>query len=544
MESALIQEWIARGEAGKTVWLPEVRERCAAAGDSIPVFFRLDNGREIERAYYFPRWENEQEREFVKEVLCACVYNLLAAFGGRKLTFYVNTNERALVALLEELKEIFQLKSEKRAGYGKTVSVSNRINRSLGREELRFAISDIRGYKPLDRKKTNVRTALPARLKNAAARAGQGRYCGIDVGGTDIKLAGAIDGELAIVQEYDWNPAAFDTAEKIMEPIAALARKCREKLGGAPLDGIGLSFPDVVIRNKIVGGETPKTKGLRENAALEYEEEFAKLSLLEARLKAECREGAQVRLINDGSMTAFTAAVELAAGGEEESLGGGAFALSLGTDLGTGWLKENGSVPEIPLELYDFLLDLGSRPQRSLPAEDIRSVCNENSGLPGVRRYLGQAAAYRLAMEKKPELIRAFVSGEDMPQIIASPADMRKPCLERLMERAEEGDSAAEEIFRQIGRNLGELSREAEFVLGELPQIRYLFGRFVKRARCFALLKEGFEEVVPNVTLAAADEHMAFTGLMKQLGERENATVAQFAQAVGAIYFACMEEER
>lgn len=536
-----VSEWIERGERGQAVWLPELRESCAGDKSCVPVIFRLDNGGELERVYHFPRWNNARERAFVKEYLCACVYNLLSAFGGRKLTFYLDSKEAELIELIKELNDVFQLKNKVRSGYGKPISVSNRINRSLGFGELSFTVAGMDEYKPLAQPQKQADSALAERLIAAAERSGRGCYCGLDVGGTDVKIAGAKDGKLVVVREYDWNPASFDTAEKLIAPIVELARECRESLGGAPLDGIGLSFPDVVIRNKIVGGETPKTKGIRENPALEYEAEFEKLSSLEARLRELCRAGAPVRVINDGSMTAFTAAVELAESGAD--VDGGVVALSLGTDLGTGWLRGDGSVPEMPLELYDFLLDLGSGPQRALPPEDLRSILNENSGLPGVRRYLGQAAAYRLAMEKNPALLDGFLAGGAVPQIASSPADLRKPCLEQLMELAAQGESTAADIFRQIGRNLGILNREAEFVLGELPKTRYLFGRFAKKEQCFRLIKEGFSATAPAAELLAADEHMAFTALMRQLRDWENATVAQYAQAVGAVYFACMEDK-
>ena len=77
-----IQEWMQRGERGQAVWLPELRESCARDESCVPVVFRLNNGGETERVYHFPRWNGAQERGFVKEYLCACVYNLLAAFGG------------------------------------------------------------------------------------------------------------------------------------------------------------------------------------------------------------------------------------------------------------------------------------------------------------------------------------------------------------------------------------------------------------------------------------------------------------------------------
>ena len=146
-------------------------------------------------------------------------------------------------------------------------------------------------------------------------------------------------------------------------------------------DGLGLSFPDIVIGSRILGGETPKTKAMRENPDVDYETEFAKLSHVSESLAALCRPGVRVRIINDGPMAAFSAAAELAADGTE--LTHGVVAYALGTDLGSGWIDARGDIPEIPLELYDLLLDLGSAPWKRVPPEDIRSVRNENSGLPG-----------------------------------------------------------------------------------------------------------------------------------------------------------------
>ena len=158
---------------------------------------------------------------------------------------------------------------------------------------------------------------LGGRLRAAVDGCAHGAYCGMDVGGTDIKLAVSLDGRLIAVKEYDWNPAANPTAEGITAPmlrlirlmracviadglskdaecVSLLAAALRKDASGAEMDaaiiacessaaelplfsGIGLSFPDVVISDRILGGETPKTKGMRENTALDYETEFAKL---------------------------------------------------------------------------------------------------------------------------------------------------------------------------------------------------------------------------------------------------------------------------
>ena len=45
---------------------------------------------------------------------------------------------------------------------------------------------------------------------------------------------------------------------------------------------------------------------------------------------------------------------------------------------------------------------------------------------------------------------------------------------------------------------------------------------------------------MPEVSLIAADDGLARSGLMRQLAAREDVTVAQFAQAVSAIYYSRM----
>ena len=44
----------------------------------------------------------------------------------------------------------------------------------------------------------------------------------------------------------------------------------------------------------------------------------------------------------------------------------------------------------------------------------------------------------------------------------------------------------------------------------------------------------------PELRLLAADGSLANTPLMRQLAARPDCTVAQFAQAVGAVYYGCL----
>lgn len=584
----MVKEWIARAEAGEPVWLDEVRAASGADPGRVEVMLQLTlpNGAKRDFACPLPPWRGAEERAFVADYLRASVYNTLAALGGRELRFYVDREAEAARALLSELEEAFQLRRAGRRGYGKCVNVADRINAAFGAPELAFAVADWQDYVPAPLPADTEPAGLAERLRRAAERTHRCAVCGIDVGGTDVKVAGALEGRLVCLKEYDWDPASSPDAEGILAPLVLLTRLTRAALAaeraalepehpvrlalaGAMerqstredmeravlaaeallgeridvLDGVGVSFPDVVIQNRIVGGETPKTKGIRENPRLDYRREFGKVTALRELLLPLCRDGGAVELINDGPMAAYTAAMELAHGPDAGQIAGGVLAHSLGTDLGTGWLTAEGQVPEVPMEIYDFILDLGSRPGRALPPEDVRSVRNENSGLPGLRRYVGQAAAFRLAALEDEGLLEGFARREGERLTVPTwPRDLRKPCLEHLMLLAERGEPRAEEIFRRIGGHLGRVCLEMEFLFHPRTADRFLFGRFIKHPKCFALLAEGCAAVAPHIRLVAADDELACTPLMEQLSAWPGCTVAQFAQAVGAAYYCLLRE--
>ena len=337
--------------------------------------------------------------------------------------------------------------------------------------------------------------------------------------------------------------ASFETMENGI-------KRMEEAAGGQlrGFDAIGLSFPDVVIRNLIVGGETFKTKGMRENQNLNYEEQFAKISTLCEDLRAFVVESGAVLNTNDGPMAAFTAAVEQAVAGEDVSKG--FFAHTLGTELGTGWVLPDGLIPEIPLEVYNFIIDLGSFGQKAYASNDVRSINNFNTGLAGtLQKYTCQSGVFRLAMKylpkQEPKIYQEalekglFVWNNEEVVVPTEPKDMRKPCLEFFMKKAEESECCAE-IFRKVGEYLAVTWEETDYILDPEAKERSLFGRLVKSPVCFSLMCEGAKRRKPDLKQYAADGGLANTILMKQLEAHPNYTVAQFAQAVGAIYFGCL----
>ena len=556
----MLRGWIDRAEHGESLWLPLLRKEFARYPGSEKMIVRLMGGNYGVREYTImippisglpEDKQSEKEWDFLIRYLTATVYNLLSAFSAEEVVLFCGEGKEqaflanALRRLMEEDPGLRKAQRIARRIYG-TFRFRVLSMNDYAEEPCCFGITALGASM---REGKNLSSLLKKR-----AEAAEGKNClGLDIGGSDIKVALSRRGKLLYTKEIDWNPAAYPTAEEIVNPILALVREACSRFHdeGESLDSVGISFPDVVIGDRIVGGETPKTMGMRNNPKIEYEAEFLKLGGLRDAILAFLPPGASVRIANDGNIAAFTAAMELAVadappqtdgdGQFTAALDEGVLAFTLGTDLGTGWLRQDGTIPAMPLEMYDLLLDLGDLPSRALPPLDLRSTRNENSGMAGVRRYLGQAAAYRLAWKLDPDLLCGFVQKEnDLLVIPTTPEDLRKPCLAHLMEKAEEGDPAAEEVFRRIGSHLAMVVCEMDWIFGAIPPVCFLFGRFAKSQSCFELLQEGFKTAgsMLSVRLLAADENLANTPLMRELAMSKTATVAQLGQAIGAIYYA------
>lgn len=585
----MIQTFLQNAASGRSVYMTDVRQAFQTQGRR-PFHLHVTLYDRSVRVFdlLLPETAGADEETFVADYVHACIYNLLSSLGGVRVDIYLDREDSAAVSLARGLDGVFQLSLPKaaRTGYGKCLNVNERVLAALFHGEERFAFH-IHGVEEEPAVEPPKAAAGRAVFSSLPAMTRGRMLLGMDVGGTDVKLAVSVDGQLALCKEFDWFPASCSLAEQITGPLLLLTRLLRaagslyragrteeidraaldrratqaemeraaasmERAAGDSLrnfDAVGLSFPDVVIQNRIVGGETHKTFGLRSNPDLDYETQFAQVAALNRALSAYVTPGGPVMIVNDGSMAAFTAAVEQDAGGRDVSKG--FFAHSLGTDLGTGWVRPDGSIPEIPLEVYNLIIDLGSRPQRAFPLEDIRSVNNVNTGLPGtLPRYTGQSGVFRLAAEwlprQSPELMREVLDrglfrweGETLT-VPDRPEDMRKPCLEFFMEQAAQGQPVCEEIFRTVGEYLAVVWRETQYILRPEAGDRILLGRFVKRPACFALMCQGALRREPALRQYAADSSLANTPLMKQLDARPDYTVAQFAQAVGAIYYGCL----
>lgn len=586
----MLDSFLKQAAADLPVYITDVREAFQRCGTQpFHLHVTLYNGDLRSFPLMVPEAKTQAEADFIRSYLHAMLYNILSSLGAVRIDIYLNPSAAWLVDIAQGLDEVFQtgLAKTQRTGYGKCLNVNERTIYALtqGKEQFCFRVLDA-AQEPAVSEVTQAAAVQPV-FAQLPAMTENRMILGMDIGGTDIKLAVSVNGQLAICKEFDWFPASFATAEQLIDPILLLTRLLRaagtlwangqsDKLDAVSLsktasleemergaaameqaagslrnfDAIGLCFPDVVIRNQIVGGETYKTRGMRENTALDYEAQFAKITGLSDLLMAYVTPNGAVMNTNDGPMAAFTAAVEQAAAGADVSRG--FFAHTLGTELGTGWVRPDGSIPEIPLEVYNFIIDLGSFPQKQYDANDVRSINNFNTLLPGtLQKYTCQSGVFRLAVRNLPQqdatvYEEAFARGLFQQQgdklvVPTEPKDMRKPCLEFFMAKAAEpGHEACAEIFRQIGEYLAVTWRETDYILQPETADRTLFGRLVKNPVCFRLMCEGAARREPALRQYAADGSLANTALMRQLDSHPDYTVAQFAQAIGAIFYGCL----
>jgi len=604
--SQAIRDLVDAAAAGRPVYITSVRERFAALPPSecFVLTATLAGFEAVGPAFTFrlPRFAllADDERAMATEYVLAGLYNIISTLGGRGLSLSADGDEGEGAALAAAFERAFGLEETRllRSGYGRAVNVSERMDEAISAPGTpsrgRFRVLE---DAPSGGERKAARSTRIEELCSLAVGGMDGTaICGMDIGGTDIKLCLAVGGHVVRFVEYDWFPAVFTQIDQIIDPVLLLVRLMRlegaratgcsdtdalaevlapafaagaslsaietavlagEALLRTPfvLDAIGVCFPDVVVRDKIVGGEVYKTRGMRDHLGAAYEDEFRRLSALDVALRAVVKPDGVVGIVNDGPMAAFTAAVELGVI-DPAAIADGVFAHTLGTELGTGWVTEAGSIPDIPLEIYNCIIDLGSYPERQYAPDDVRSVNNFNTRLAGtLQKYTSQSGVFRLAAkylpDQDPALFTELVErgllavSDDGMFVPTEPKDMRKPLLEFLMSAAEEGGHpAVDRIFREIGEFMAVAWLESKWLLDPAADTRIVFGRLVKRRACFDLMVEGARAIAPALRLEVADDEMANTDLMRQLRDSEQYTVAQFAQAIGAVHYANYRRNR
>jgi predicted NBD/HSP70 family sugar kinase len=409
---------------------------------------------------------------------------------------------------------------------------------------------------------------LPAGETGATAVGGL--LVGVDLGGTDIKLALADERGLCFLLEHVWDPQprAFVRAEQFPEAIAALvifalvvrqleaecadtslaveARRLAEdrhasleeriRLSEKALDrgllppapaAVGVSFPDVVAADRVVGGMTSKYAAIRaryqdgeggwrdeEGYWREFGEQIGFLGVrIGERLARLWGVQPPVRITNDGTAGALWAARRLGRGG--------VLALSLGTSLAGGLVDAHGHPYPGMCELGNMIVFIGDDGYAGLRHRTLR--------LPGVaQQVLSQDAVFALAREEG--------------LLVGDPRGEEARVLRRLWtETARERPAAVARIQEALGRALCLVLATTSLALPdqELGEV-VLFGRVVRGAAGEAII-EAARRLLPEdpafasvrgVRLRLARE-IAAPGEARAGGDPE-----ALAQAIGALFLA------
>ncbi len=453
-----LHDLVQAAASGSPIYVSSLRERfdSLAPAESFRLIARVAGFEAEDRVFTFrlPKFGPlaADERAMVTEYVLAGLYNIISTVGGRGLALEAEGDDGEGAELAAAFRREFGIDQDRlaRPGYGRAVNVSERMDEAIspehapGRGRFGVTVPDAPAVPTTQGLGRAARGSIQALCESAVSDMAGLSLCGMDIGGTDIKLCLAIDGKVARFIEYDWFPAAFTTIDQIIDPILMLIRLVRlegARASGsrdatvleqvlAPafavdasttaieaavregesflrdeflLDGVGVCFPDVVVRDKIVGGEVYKTRGIRASLGAGFESEFRRLTELREALAVFVKPTGVVGIVNDGPMAAFTATVELGTV-DPSAIVDGVFAHTLGTELGTGWVTRDGTIPEIPLELYNCVIDLGSYPERRFEPDDVRSVNNFNTRLAGtLQKYTSQSGVFRLAAKYLPD---------------------------------------------------------------------------------------------------------------------------------------------
>ena len=217
----MLKTFLEKAANDQSVYITDVREAFQARGTR-PFHLHVTLYDRSVRAFdlRLPETVGEDEEKFVAEYVYANVYNLLSSLGGVGIDVYLDKSDKAALALVQGLDRVFQLERDKtaRTGYGKCLNVNERVLAVLlgGEEKFSFGVHDVKEEPAVEPPAAVTGRPVFDRLPTMT----RGRMVlGMDIGGTDVKLAVSVDGQLALCKEFDWFPASYPLAEQITGPI-------------------------------------------------------------------------------------------------------------------------------------------------------------------------------------------------------------------------------------------------------------------------------------------------------------------------------------
>jgi len=543
--------------------------------------------------------------ELFKRYALAMINNMLVSFGGASLDIFFNSGNETISGIMREAVAEFDLdrKDNRRRGYGSYINYINRMNKFLGLGSFRISLRGMEEWKEPDGKK-EFRLYVPdseqgdVELLRRAALDTEGKcFCSLDVGGNSIKGAVVSGNEIILTKEYQWFPAGIKTADEMnghqllllrflgdctgavetghglatppiadaFDPSASYEKvldavRFIEAWNISPLerfDAIVIGFPDIVVSNKIAGGETFKQQGMKNNPDVDYETEFSKTSDLDNLIRPYVKKGAPVIILNDTNTASFLFSIEQSMAEKSIINEHGMFVNTVGTEMGTGFVSSGGTIHYIPLEDYQHVIDLGNSDYWKYPPSDIRSINNLNTGIPGtVQKYVTQFGLFRLAvsefMEKDKSVVEAlsaqglirYYPTEDHIEIVTEPINTREKLTWLLSDKMlREKNSVIEAVFSLMGKAMGILIDQDLLLFPEIMPVRIMSGGIMADDDAFRIFRNAVKEHNPFYEVIRLDEKITHTPLLKKLPrEKRNFTVAVGSAYIGNRFLLEREE--
>ena len=201
--SATIQTFLERAARGENVYISDVRRAFSDAECSILCDLTLSVGGGKRWEIRVPAVAEQAEQDFVREYFYATLYNILSTFGGSGMMLAISPKDNFSKQLCETLDDVFQVRipKSKRRGYGKCLNVTDRINAAMGMHPFSFVITQEELPAAAAEEAHHSNAVIACR--SAVEKANSATICGIDIGGTDIKVVGISGGKIVAVKEYD-----------------------------------------------------------------------------------------------------------------------------------------------------------------------------------------------------------------------------------------------------------------------------------------------------------------------------------------------------
>jgi hypothetical protein len=545
-------------------------------------------------AFTLPRGGLLREyQDLLKRYILAMINNMVVSFGGASLALYFDHSDEILEEMIRSAAAEFDpfRNDNRRTGYGVYLNYINRMNTFLGLGKFQFYFEDIRGWKtPAPDLEFHVNGDRPEKdveLLRRAAREMDGKCFGsLDVGGNSIKGAVVAGGEIAVVKEYQWYPTGLKTAEEMNNPQLLMLRFLSDYAGAAEqgmnledpvitgalsrnasydavlaaslhlenqgisphgrFDAIVIGFPDIVVANKIAGGESFKHRGMKTNPDLDYEKEFFKTSELGGMAGVYAKPGAPVIVLNDTNTASYLISVEQSLAERTIIEEPGMFINTVGTEMGTGFISRGGTIHHIPLEDFQHVIDLGCFDYGAHPQHDVRSSKSMNTGIPGtVQKYVTQLGLFRMAvsefMEADRDVVDALIQQKLLTrdpasgtiEVATDPIDSRDKLTRLLTDQLlQEGNPVMEKVLRTMGKAMGILIDQDRLLFPEIKPRRLISGGIMASDLVFNLFRDALRQHNPAYDIIRLDERTANNTLLKKIRPEQRT----FTVAIGSAF--------